>query len=56
MTGTAENDNPSGAEKIFGDFAPGLVHFTDNALFGEAWKRRQLSPRDRSLITEPFSS
>src|SRR4051812_2764666 len=42
---------PSGAEKMFGDFAPGLVHFTDDVLFGEAWRRPQLSPRDRSLVT-----
>ena len=42
---------PSGAERMFGDFAPGLVHFTDDVLFGEAWRRPQLSPRDRSLVT-----
>jgi 4-carboxymuconolactone decarboxylase len=42
---------PTGAEKMFGDFAPGLVHFTDDALFGDAWKRPELPPRDRSLIT-----
>jgi 4-carboxymuconolactone decarboxylase len=42
---------PSGAEKMFGAFAPGLVHFTDDVLFGEAWRRPQLSPRDRSLVT-----
>ena len=46
-----DNKEPSGAEKMFGDFAPGLVHFTDDALFGEAWQRPELSPRDRSLIT-----
>jgi 4-carboxymuconolactone decarboxylase len=51
MTATAENNESSGAEKMFGGFAPGLVHFTDDVLFGEAWKRPQLSPRDRSLIT-----
>jgi 4-carboxymuconolactone decarboxylase len=46
------DDQPSGAEKMFGDFAPALVHFTDDVLFGEAWARTQeLSPRDRSLIT-----
>ena len=45
------NDEPSGAQKMFGDFAPGLVHFTDDVLFGEVWKRPQLSPRDRSLVT-----
>jgi len=47
----SENREPSGAEKMFGDFAPGLVHFTDDVLFGDAWERPQLSPRDRSLIT-----
>jgi 4-carboxymuconolactone decarboxylase len=46
-----ENTEPSGAEKMFGDFAPALVHFTDDVLFGEAWKRPQLSPKERSLIT-----
>jgi 4-carboxymuconolactone decarboxylase len=42
---------PSAAAKMLGDVAPGLVHFTDDVLFGEAWKRPELSPRDRSLIT-----
>jgi 4-carboxymuconolactone decarboxylase len=42
---------PSGAQKMFGDFAPGLVHFTDDVLFGELWNRSELSPRDRSLVT-----
>ena len=47
----AENEEPSGAEKMFCDFAPGLVNFTDDVLFGEAWERPELSKRDRSLIT-----
>ena len=51
MTDTAPAREPSGAEKMFGDFAPGLVHLTDGVLFGEVWKRPQLTPRDRSLIT-----
>jgi 4-carboxymuconolactone decarboxylase len=43
---------PSGAQKMFGDFAPALVHFTDDVLFGEVWDRtEQLAARDRSLIT-----
>jgi 4-carboxymuconolactone decarboxylase len=46
-----QTPEPSGAEKMFGDFAPGLVHFTDDVLFGEAWERPQLSKRDRSLVT-----
>jgi 4-carboxymuconolactone decarboxylase len=48
---TSNDKQPSGAEKMLGGFAPGLVHFTDDVLFGDAWKRPQLSPRDRSLIT-----
>jgi 4-carboxymuconolactone decarboxylase len=51
MADTDQNTEPSGAEKMFGDFAPALVHFTDDVLFGEAWKRPQLSPKERSLIT-----
>jgi 4-carboxymuconolactone decarboxylase len=45
------NDEPSGAQKMFGDFAPALVTFTDDVLFGQVWPRAQLSPKDRSLIT-----
>ncbi|MBA4789581.1 MAG: carboxymuconolactone decarboxylase family protein [Rhizobiales bacterium] len=33
------------------EVAPGLGDFTDDVLFGEVWKRRELAPRDRSLIT-----
>ncbi|MFP5076403.1 carboxymuconolactone decarboxylase family protein [Rhizobium sp. YIM 134829] len=33
------------------EVAPGLGHFTDTILFGEVWERRDLSPRDRSLVT-----
>jgi 4-carboxymuconolactone decarboxylase len=51
MTAATDAKEPSGAQKMFGDFAPALVHFTDDVLFGEAWKRPQLSQRDRSLIT-----
>jgi 4-carboxymuconolactone decarboxylase len=42
---------PSGAQAMLGDFAPALVHLTDDILFGEVWQRPQLSPRERSLIT-----
>jgi 4-carboxymuconolactone decarboxylase len=51
MADNDQNAEPSGAEKMFGDFAPALVHFTDDVLFGEAWKRPQLSPKERSLVT-----
>jgi 4-carboxymuconolactone decarboxylase len=42
---------PSGAGRMFGDFAPALVGFTDDVLFGQVWERGELSPRDRSLVT-----
>lgn len=41
----------TGAQKIIGDFAPKLVQLTDEVLFGDVWERKELSPRDRSLIT-----
>jgi 4-carboxymuconolactone decarboxylase len=33
------------------NFAPKLVDLTDGVLFGDVWKRPQLSKCDRSLIT-----
>ncbi|MER7795587.1 carboxymuconolactone decarboxylase family protein [Streptomyces sp. NPDC097640] len=45
------NDQPSGAAKMFGGFAPQLVRLTDDVLFGEVWERPDLAARDRSLIT-----
>lgn len=41
----------SGGRKAFGDFAPGIVHYTDQVLFDEVWERPELSKRDRSLAT-----
>ncbi|MFF2650253.1 carboxymuconolactone decarboxylase family protein [Streptomyces sp. NPDC058045] len=41
----------TGGKNAFGDFAPGLVHYTDQVLFDEVWEREGLSKRDRSLIT-----
>ncbi len=51
MPEQAERKEPSGAEKMFGDFAPALVHFTDDVLFGQIWPRQELSPKERSLVT-----
>jgi 4-carboxymuconolactone decarboxylase len=48
VTDTANEKHSPGAEKMSGGFAPGLVHFTDDVLFGEVWKRPEPSPRDRS--------
>ena len=51
MTDNGETREPSGAERMFGDFAPVLVGFTDDVLFGQVWTRPQLSPKERSLVT-----
>lgn len=32
-------------------FAPKLADYTTNVLFGDLWERKELSKRDRSLIT-----
>jgi 4-carboxymuconolactone decarboxylase len=41
----------TGGQRAFGDFAPGMVHYTDRVLFDEVWERPGLSKRDRSLVT-----
>ena len=50
-TMTEEQNGWAGGQRAFGDFAPGLVHYTDKVLFDEVWERGDLSKRDRSLIT-----
>jgi 4-carboxymuconolactone decarboxylase len=47
----ADDIAPSPAQRMLGDFAPALLDYTDNVLFGQVWERPELSPRDRSLIT-----
>jgi 4-carboxymuconolactone decarboxylase len=44
-------DTPAPRQSPFADIAPALVEYTDNVLFGDVWKRPQLSPHDRSLVT-----
>jgi 4-carboxymuconolactone decarboxylase len=44
-------EQPSGAQRLFGDFAPALVGFTDDVLFGQVWARDELTPKERSLVT-----
>jgi 4-carboxymuconolactone decarboxylase len=51
MPDEIETREPSGAQKAYGDFAPALVGFTDDVLFGQVWKRTELSPKERSLVT-----
>jgi 4-carboxymuconolactone decarboxylase len=41
----------SAIQQMLGDFAPKMVEYTDNVLFGDVWEGKELSQRDRSLIT-----
>ena len=45
------NREPSAAQRAMGDVAPKLAELTDKVLFGDIWERKELSKRDRSLIT-----
>ena len=47
----SDQAQPSAARQMLGDFAPKLVDVTDDVLFGDIWKREEMSPRDRSLVT-----
>jgi len=40
-----------GAQQLIGNFAPKLAELTDGVLFDDVWERKELSKRDRSLIT-----
>jgi 4-carboxymuconolactone decarboxylase len=46
-----DDTQPSVVQRMFGDFAPALVQYTDDVIFGQVWERTELSPRDRSLVT-----
>lgn len=41
----------STAKNSFESLAPAFVKYTDEILFGDCWRREELSLRDRSLIT-----
>ena len=51
MADDTDRKEPSGAAQMFGDFAPALVAYTDDVRFGQVWKRPELSPKERSLVT-----
>ena len=44
-------DRPSVAPKNMQAIAPALAGYTDQVLFGDVWRRPELSPRDRSVVT-----
>ncbi|MBC2170614.1 carboxymuconolactone decarboxylase family protein [Listeria booriae] len=41
----------STAKEDYDDLAPTFVEYTEKVLFGDVWRRENLSLRDRSLIT-----
>jgi 4-carboxymuconolactone decarboxylase len=55
----AEQDSPPQSRPVPGRpsgevqprVAPGMATLTDDVLFGDVWRRPELSPRDRSLVT-----
>jgi len=47
----AEPEKESVGQKMLGTFAPKLAQLTDDVLFGDVWERKELTHRDRSLIT-----
>lgn len=49
--GTGADDEPSRAQQLMGDIAPGLAGLTDDVLYGQVWADPALSQRDRSLVT-----
>jgi hypothetical protein len=48
---TEESAGWTGGQRAFGDFAPGLVYYTDRVLFDEVWERPEFSKRDRSRLS-----
>ena len=51
MSDTSDAKHSSSAQRLLGDFAPALVGYTDDVLFGDVWKRTELSAKERSLVT-----
>ncbi len=45
------SQEPSRARAALGDIAPKFAALTDQVLFGDVWERKELSKRDRSLVT-----
>jgi 4-carboxymuconolactone decarboxylase len=48
---SSEARRASAVDANFGAVSPGVVHFTEQALFRDLWLRPDLAPRDRSLVT-----
>jgi 4-carboxymuconolactone decarboxylase len=48
---TDSRAKPRPSQGAIGDFDPKLAELTDDVLYGDIWERRELSKRDRSLVT-----
>ena len=44
-------DQPRPSGPVQQRIVPGMAEYTDEVLFGDVWRRPELSPRDRSLVT-----
>lgn len=47
----SEAQRAAAVEAQAGHIAPALVRYTNSVLFGDLWRRADLTPRDRSLVT-----
>ena len=47
----AEAQRAARVEQQFGSAVPGIVQYTTDVLFRDLWRRPDLAPRDRSLVT-----
>jgi len=45
------SEKSNAARQLIGEFSPKLVELTDRVLFDDVWERKELSKRDRSMIT-----
>ena len=50
-TGKPESSNAPGAAVPITEYAEKFGQVTSEVLFGDIWKRPELSPRERSLVT-----
>lgn len=48
---TAQAQQRSRAQQLYGDIAPKMAELTDEVLYADIWERPGLSKRDRSLAT-----
>ena len=47
----ADRQRAVGVENAYGAVSPSIVRYTNEVLFNDVWRRPDLTPRDRSLVT-----